>query len=78
MDSAPSGFSKIVSTSSTLVNASVYYETVLQWRLGLQGKNLTDERYFRSNFPDLFGLVWWCCPRCRAITWSQRRTASEA
>jgi iron complex outermembrane receptor protein len=23
--------------------------------VSLQGKNLTDERYFRANFPDLFG-----------------------
>ena len=32
----------------------MYYETK-SWKVGLQGKNLTDERYFRSNFPDLFG-----------------------
>jgi iron complex outermembrane receptor protein len=50
-----SGFSKTVKLPSyTLVNASVYYENE-NWRLGLQGKNLTDEKYFRSNFPDLFG-----------------------
>jgi iron complex outermembrane receptor protein len=36
------------------VNASVYYENE-HWKLGLQGKNLTDEEYYRSNFPDLFG-----------------------
>jgi iron complex outermembrane recepter protein len=50
-----SGFSKTVKLPSyTLLNASVYYEAG-PWRVGLQGKNLTDERYFRSNFPDLFG-----------------------
>lgn len=50
-----SGFSQAVTLPSyTLVNASVYYENE-HWKLGLQGKNLTDEEYFRSNFPDLFG-----------------------
>lgn len=50
-----SGFSKSVKLPSyTLVNASMYYENA-NWKLGLQGKNLTDEKYFRSNFPDLFG-----------------------
>jgi iron complex outermembrane receptor protein len=55
VDSVFSGFSKTVKLPAyTLLNASVYYETK-NWKLGLQGKNLTDERYFRSNFPDLFG-----------------------
>jgi len=55
VDSVWSGFSKTVKLPSyTLLNASVYYETK-SWKVGLQGKNLTDERYFRSNFPDLFG-----------------------
>jgi len=55
VDSVYSGFSKTVKLPSyTLLNASVYYETK-SWKVGLQGKNLTDERYFRSNFPDLFG-----------------------
>jgi iron complex outermembrane recepter protein len=55
VDSVWSGFSKTVKLPSyTLLNASVYYEAG-PWRVGLQGKNLTDERYFRSNFPDLFG-----------------------
>lgn len=53
--SVASGFSKTVTLPSyTLVNASIYYENQ-NWKLGLQGKNLTDEEYFRSNFPDLFG-----------------------
>ena len=25
------------------------------WNVSLTGKNLTDERYFRANFPNLFG-----------------------
>lgn len=55
VDAAWSGFSKSVRLPSyTLVNASVYYENG-PWRIGLQGKNLTNERYFRANFPDLFG-----------------------
>lgn len=55
VDSVFSGFSKTIRLPSyTLLNASVYYETK-SWKLGLQGKNLTAERYFRSNFPDLFG-----------------------
>jgi len=55
VDSVWSGFSKTVKLPSyTLLNASLYYETK-SWKVGLQGKNLTDERYFRSNFPDLFG-----------------------
>jgi iron complex outermembrane receptor protein len=55
VDSVYSGFSKTLKLPSyTLLNASVYYETT-SWKVGLQGKNLTDEEYFRSNFPDLFG-----------------------
>lgn len=55
VDSVPSGFSKaVILPSYTLLNASLNYETK-DWKLGLQGKNLTDEEYFRSNFPDLFG-----------------------
>ncbi|HEY5810257.1 MAG TPA: TonB-dependent receptor, partial [Povalibacter sp.] len=50
-----SGFAKNLKLPDyTLFNASVYYEAS-NWKIGLQGKNLTDERYFRSNFPDLFG-----------------------
>jgi iron complex outermembrane receptor protein len=55
VSSTYSGFSQAVLLPSyTLLNASLNYETK-HWKLGLQGKNLTDERYFRSNFPDLFG-----------------------
>ena len=55
VDAVWSGFSKTVRLPAyTLVNAGVHYETKT-WQIGLQGKNLTNERYFRSNFPDLFG-----------------------
>jgi iron complex outermembrane recepter protein len=55
IDSVYSGFSKSVRLPAyTLVNLGVHYETAA-WKAGLQVKNLTDERYFRSNFPDLFG-----------------------
>jgi len=50
-----SGFAQSVRLPSyTLLNAGVHYETA-RFKVGLQGKNLTNERYFRSNFPDLFG-----------------------
>ena len=55
VDSTYSGFSEAVLLPSyTLLNAGLNYETK-HWKLGLQGKNLTNEHYFRSNFPDLFG-----------------------
>jgi len=38
----------------TLVNVGFVYQTQ-QWLLGFNVKNLTDEEYFRSNFPNLFG-----------------------
>ncbi|HEX7764723.1 MAG TPA: TonB-dependent receptor [Cellvibrio sp.] len=54
-DSTYSGFSQAVKLPSyTLLNAGISYE-VDAWKFSLQGKNLTDERYFRANFPDLFG-----------------------
>lgn len=55
VDSVFSGFSQAVELPSyTLVNAGITYE-VNDWSFRVQGKNLTDERYYRSNFPDLFG-----------------------
>jgi len=55
VDSVFSAFSKAVKLPSyTLVNIGAAYDTE-QWRFSLTGKNLTDERYFRSNFPNLFG-----------------------
>lgn len=54
-DATYSGFSRGVKLPSyTLLNAGISYE-VDAWKFSLQGKNLTDERYFRANFPDLFG-----------------------
>ena len=42
--------------SAFLVNAAVVYNTE-RWTIRAIGKNLTDERYFRGNFPGLFGGV---------------------
>ena len=40
----------------TLVNMGVSYETE-NWMFAVSGKNLTDEEYFRANFPNLFGAT---------------------
>ena len=40
--------------SYTLFNLGIVYETDNS-AFSVTGKNLTDERYFRANFPDLFG-----------------------
>ncbi len=50
-----SGYSQAVKLPAyTLVNAGLKYDAG-SWSFTLNGKNLTDERYFRSNFPNLFG-----------------------
>ncbi|MFN2329349.1 MAG: TonB-dependent siderophore receptor [Chromatocurvus sp.] len=55
VDSTFSGFSRSVELPAyTLVNAGVSWESD-SWKVSLSGKNLTDEEYFRSNFPNLFG-----------------------
>lgn len=55
VDSVTSGFSGAVELPAyTLVNAGIIYATD-NWQFSLTGKNLTDERYFRANFPNLFG-----------------------
>ena len=55
MESVYSGFSQTVKLPAyTLVNAGLKYD-LSGWSLTLTGKNLTDERYFRANFPNLFG-----------------------
>ncbi len=55
VDSTFSGYSQAVELPSyTLINAGLSY-TGDTWSFSLTGKNLTDEEYFRSNFPDLFG-----------------------
>jgi iron complex outermembrane receptor protein len=54
-DSTYSGFSKSVTLPAyTLVNAGISYTTDT-WSANLSIKNLTDEKYYRANFPDLFG-----------------------
>lgn len=55
VDSVDSGFSGAVELPAyTLVNLGFSYETE-NWLFSVSGKNLTDEEYFRSNFPNLFG-----------------------
>lgn len=55
VESVPAGFSNIVTLPDyTLFNLSLGYETE-NWLFSVTGKNLTDEEYFRSNFPNLFG-----------------------
>ena len=55
VDGVYSGFSQTVKLPAyTLVNAGLKYDAG-NWSLTLTGKNLTDERYFRANFPNLFG-----------------------
>jgi iron complex outermembrane recepter protein len=55
VDAVYSGYSKAVKLPSyTLLNAGIRLARG-SWAVGVQSKNLTDERYFRSNFPDLFG-----------------------
>ena len=57
VDEAFSGYSqKVLLPSYTLVNLGLLYETE-QWLFSVTGKNLTDERYFRANFPNLFGAT---------------------
>ncbi len=54
-DETFSGFSQAVELPAyTLVNAGAKYDAE-NWSVSVNIKNLTDERYFRSNFPDLFG-----------------------
>lgn len=55
VDSVDSGYSGAVQLPAyTLVNLGFSYETE-NWLFSVSGKNLTDEEYFRSNFPNLFG-----------------------
>ncbi len=52
-----SGYSRSVRLPGyTLVNFGAGYETPA-WRFNLNLKNVTDERYFRANFPNLYGSV---------------------
>ncbi len=55
VDSVYSAFSQAVKLPAyTLVNAGAKYD-LGNWSFTVTGKNLTDERYFRANFPNLFG-----------------------
>lgn len=55
VEEVASGFSaSVMLPAYTLVNAGLSYQAE-DWSVNLTVKNLTDERYFRSNFPDLFG-----------------------
>ena len=57
VDSVYSGFSKQVKLPDyTLVNVGLNYRTG-PWKFDVQVRNLTQEDYFRSNFPDLFGTT---------------------
>ena len=57
VDAVFAGFSNSVRLPAyTLVNAGIVYERG-PWKLNVTAKNVTDERYFRSNFPNLFGGV---------------------
>jgi iron complex outermembrane receptor protein len=74
VDSTPSGFSKtVILPGYTLVNLGLHYEDG-PWSTGLQVKNATDARYFRSNFPDLFGssVVLPEVPRTYTVTASYK------
>lgn len=54
-DETFSSFSQVVELPAyTLVNLGVSYQAET-WTASLNVKNATDERYFRANFPDLFG-----------------------
>ena len=57
VDSVPSGLSNsVILPDYTLVNLGLVYKTE-NWMFSLTGKNITDERYFRANFPNLFGTT---------------------
>jgi iron complex outermembrane receptor protein len=55
VDAVKSGFSNSVELPSyTLVNLGLHYEAE-NWTFSATVNNLTDEEYFRANFPELFG-----------------------
>lgn len=54
-DETYSGFSQVVTLPAyTLVNLGLFYDADT-WSASINVKNATNEKYFRSNFPDLFG-----------------------
>ena len=55
VDEVASSYSNAVTLPEyTLINLGVAFQTE-NWLFSVNGKNLTDEEYFRSNFPNLFG-----------------------
>ncbi|MBT3425322.1 MAG: TonB-dependent receptor plug domain-containing protein [Gammaproteobacteria bacterium] len=57
VESVASSFSNgVILPAYTLLNLSLGWESE-KWNMTLSGKNLTDERYFRANFPNLFGAA---------------------
>ena len=55
VDEVPSGYSNaVILPDYTLINLGVSFQTE-NWLLSVSGKNLSDEEYFRANFPNLFG-----------------------
>ncbi len=55
VDEAASGLGgSVILPDYTLVNLGFSYEAE-NWLFSVSGKNLTDEEYFRANFPNLFG-----------------------
>ena len=55
VDATAAGFSHSVTLPAyTLVNAGMTYKRG-NWTFSATAKNLTNERYFRANFPNLFG-----------------------
>jgi iron complex outermembrane receptor protein len=55
VDEVASSYSNAVTLPDyTLINLGVAFQTE-NWLVSVSGKNLTDEEYFRANFPNLFG-----------------------
>jgi len=54
-DSTPSGYTgSVILPAYDLFNAGISYRGEA-WNLAMNFKNITDEKYYRSNFPNLFG-----------------------
>ena len=57
VDAAPSGLSgSVILPAYTLLNVGAVVDRG-PWTFNLTARNVTDERYFRANFPNLFGSV---------------------
>ncbi len=57
VDSVPSGLSGSVTLPAyTLLNLGVVVDRG-PWTFNITARNITDERYFRANFPNLYGSV---------------------